>query len=249
MGALQHAGEKPLPYLIMGNHGRCVSSAGGNESLRDLVDQTGLVTNPELTTSYSFRRFAVTTAMQRRLDHESLLRLGSWHEKIGAGSERAPAGMPARYTGEKLIDQAIEKHAQLFAMQLAFKGADMSWMGLRLQPVKPLNSDTWEERIKMASGPAVWTVPSAWLPNNHSTGFKLKQVARDRLLTSRQAGLAVSPSGAIASGDVRLVPKAAAALPMALPPPSAAVQPPVRAVVRLNVWRGLLHPLAKFTLP
>ncbi len=69
----------------------------------------------------------------------------------------------------------------------------------------------------------VWTVPSAWLPNNHSTGFKLKQVARDRLLTSRQAGLAVSPSGAIASGDVRLVPKAAAALPTpALPPPSAA---------------------------
>ncbi|CAE8627513.1 unnamed protein product, partial [Polarella glacialis] len=158
--------------------------------------------------SYSFRLFAVTTAMVRRLDHEALLRLGSWREKVCSGNDRAPERMPARYAGEeKLVDQAIEKHSQLQAMQLAFRITDVTWEAMRLQLLQPLSAENWEECIKMSSALSVWVVPTEWMRNNQKTGFKLKQVARDRLPVSRPAEPAMSSTGAVISGSVRLVPK------------------------------------------
>jgi hypothetical protein len=175
---------KPLPFLIMDSGGRCVSNSGANEALKDLVDCTDVVTNPELTTSYSFRRFAVTAAMMRRLDHEALLRLGSWHEKVGTSTDRTPAGMPARYTGEKLVDQAIEKHGQMLAMQEAFQNSDTTWEGMRLQLVKPLSTEVWRDCVRMSSAANVWEMPQEWRSNDLKTGFKLKEAARDRLKRS-----------------------------------------------------------------
>ena len=101
-----------------------------SEDIRSILQESGVVEDPSMMTSYSLRRVLATWADIRAIEDEERL-LVQWQERAG---QKKVSWMPQRYAADRACGSEVARLVQVRILALVLKNCEgeATWMKVRV---------------------------------------------------------------------------------------------------------------------